>query len=511
MPWSDFITSYTVDDKPKIIPSKPKEQSDIDTTPKPEPWSFDRSRMDVLSVKTTAQRQKEDGRLKDEKLRVAVFKSRIKYSDPVMDKWSQPDGLLHALNCVRSEPESSQLEAAFQCVLNKVSVEDLMMQALACINIQLPEVDVALERWEEIQEFAKSVDENWEKIKGAAEDVDAALERLKEQKFKLPKIPTMDFPDELPVEDIMGDLVEAIGKALLGVLIQAFVSMITNLLEGLIIECQAAEGMDSFGTQDINDGLDNATDPNNGNAVTPESMDNRLADLLDALGVYPFGNTKPLTDGLPDLSPEEISPSLNEQVDVVRNMLSDLSSILTPYELCLLLQGGASNELITLVIDFLNFRYPPADKSKQWTRMRVKKMFAALGGMIDPEYCEQITNPIGSIRYTKSICDEEGAAQLVRRRLYERKNKNRGGVESNKGDDSPDDRMTDKQIDEALKKIRDRKKEKPPLLKEPCWIQTKILEFQRVDRTHSASPTAEGNGQSPNALAGLIQEDHSSY
>ena len=70
--------------------------------------------------------------------------------------------------------------------------------------------------------------------------------------------------------------------------------MITNLLEGLIIECQAAEGMDSFGTQDINDGLDNATDPNNGNAVTPESMDNRLADLLDALGVYPFGNTKPL-------------------------------------------------------------------------------------------------------------------------------------------------------------------------------------------------------------------------
>ena len=119
-------------------------------------------------------------------------------------------------------------------------------------------------------------------------------------------------------------------------------------------------------------------------------------------------------------------------------------------------------------------------------------MFAALGGMIDPEYCEQITNPIGSIRYTKSICDEEGAAQLVRRRLYERKNKNRGGVESNKGDDSPDDRMTDKQIDEALKKIRDRKKKKPPLLKEPCWIQTKILEFQRLDRTHSASPTAEG-------------------
>ena len=392
-----------------------------------------------------------------------------------------------------------------------MSVEDLMMQALACINIQLPEVDVALERWEEIQEFAKSVDENWEKIKGAAEDVDAALERLKEQKFKLPKIPTMDFPDELPVEDIMGDLVEAIGKALLSVLIQAFVSMITNLLEGLIIECQAAEGMDSFGTQDINDGLDNATDPNNGNAVTPESMDNRLADLLDALGVYPFGNTKPLTDGLPDLSPEEISPSLNEQVDVVRNMLSDLSSILTPYELCLLLQGGASNELITLVIDFLNFRYPPADKSKQWTRMRVKKMFAALGGMIDPEYCEQITSPIGSIRYTKSICDEEGAAQLVRRRLYERKNKNRGGVESNKGDDSPDDRMTDKQIDEALKKIRDRKKEKAAALERALLDPNKNLGIPKIGPDPFCKPDGGGgNGQSPNALAGLIQEDHSS-
>ena len=86
--------------------------------------------------------------IKDKDLRLAVFHSRVKYSDPVMDKWSQPDGLLDALNCVRSEPESTQLEAAFQCVLNKVSVEDLMMQALAAYETTLKSTKARLQQYD---------------------------------------------------------------------------------------------------------------------------------------------------------------------------------------------------------------------------------------------------------------------------------------------------------------------------------------------------------------------------
>lgn len=500
MPWTDFITSYTVDDKPKIIPSKPSEQSDIDTSPKTNPWSFTMAEMDIDFIKTDSQRVIEDGKLKDKKLREAVFKSRLKYSDPVMDKWSQPDGLLDALNCVRKEPESSQLEAAFQCVINKVSIEDLMMQALACINIQLPEVDVAVERWEEIKAFKESLEKNWDKIEDIGEGYYEYLKNRKKQKFKLPKVPTMNFPDDLAVEDIMGSLVEAIGKALLSILIQSFVSLITNLLEGLIIECQQAEGLDSYGSQDINDGLDNGIDPASGNDVTPEGMDKRLEDLLEALGVLPFANTSPLTDGLPNNNPEVISPELNEQVGVVRNMLSDLSAILTPFEMCLLLQGSATRELLTIVGNFLNLRYPPADRRKKWTPRRIKKMFAALGGMIDSSYCDQITNPVSSVRYSKSICDEEGIAQSIRRELYKKKS----------GSITGEDQMTEGQIEEALKKIRERKKAKAAALEKALLDPNGNFGIPKVGPDVFCTPDGNTTGKEPNAFAGLIQEDHSS-
>ena len=80
-------------------------------------------------------------------------------------------------------------------------------------------------------------------------------------------------------------------------------------------------------------------------------------------------------------------------------------------------------------------------------------------------YCDQILNPDEELSgFTDSFCDELGLVDRIRRSLFERKGiaSDDAFLPSDASDASSagsEEAMTDAQIDEALKKVRDIKKQ----------------------------------------------------
>ena len=165
--------------------------------------------------------------------------------------------------------------------------------------------------------------------------------------------------------DIMASMANAIKDALMELLKTLFVMMIKAVLQALIDICQGSDSGTPSPDANLNDMLEDSTPDTPNKAAAALDM---LGNLMDALGI-------PESDsGLP--SPVQASE--------MQNMLDDVSLLLTPYEICTLINGTASKNTLNIVRSLILRMYPNFNlKSKT----KLADFFKALGKMINPRIC----------------------------------------------------------------------------------------------------------------------------
>ena len=241
-------------------------------------------------------------------------------------------------------------------------------------------------------------------------------------KPKMPPSLAMNFPDSLPTQDIMSSMGDAIESALTSLLNEIFVAMVKNVLQNLTDSCNdAADDGEQFGKSNLNEMLeDSIPDGSTGQAGTEDA----IAALMDSVG---FGESN---------SPDAAS----KRMEVI-SMLDDVSLLLTPVELCTLINGTATRKTLTMVRSLLVTSYPNVDITK---KSQIVSFFKSFGSMIDPSICRILESPTPAApNYTvgDTLCNPAASEADELRRNFLR----------DKGN------MTPEQVSDQLNRARDRK------------------------------------------------------
>ena len=148
---------------------------------------------------------------------------------------------------------------------------------------------------------------------------------------------------------------ETIEFALTTLLNEIFVAMVKNVLKNLNDSCADKDKSDEqFGKSNLNEMLDDSIpDGSAGQAGSAEAIDA----LMDALGMETDTDTnQPTPVGAPTTAPRR---------QKVVSMLDDVSLLLSPVEICSLINGTASRKTLSLVRSFVTKSYPDIKMNKK--------------------------------------------------------------------------------------------------------------------------------------------------
>ena len=235
--------------------------------------------------------------------------------------------------------------------------------------------------------------------------------------------------DNLPTEDIMGSMAEAIEDALTMFLQELFVAMTKAVLEQMLENC--GENPTQAGKENLNDML--------GGSPNRSKQEDPLAGLMAALGTGLAGAGAAAARRNPtsEAARAAVTPELRREMS---DMLDDVSLMFTPQELCYLINGKASSKVVLLARNFIAKKYPDMGLK---SRTKVSDFFKAFGGLIDPSICRIIEAPIMAAQgpILGDILCSSGDMRDLRKEMLR-----------NKGDD-----ITEEQMDAILDKLKQRK------------------------------------------------------
>ena len=341
------------------------------------------------------------------------------------------------------------LDDVFEVVLNKISLMDLVGAILACFNLEF-------------------------KV-----DLDIPLP-LRFECLKLPKVPTIQFPDNLPTMDIMADLSKAIFDGIIQALTEAFVTMIKDLVLSMLELCEEAA---EDNIANINDAID---EKNNNDSINPDEAEkkgnqDKLA-VLAAAGLLSGNYNKPT-------SPEEKENRLNDLAD----LLGDVSLLIPPSELCRLLKGEAAPKTLSITRSLIKRKYPSFAGVLK-TKTKIKDFMKLVGKLVDSRFCDALAKAPRTKFGTDTTCDvidfyDDSAAQNMRI----------------KGDG-----ITEDQILEQLDRAKERRKKRAESMKD---LVGKLVDLQ-TGRANpfqdSMSPLFCGKDSNGAPVPGLIELKHDS-
>lgn len=432
--WTDFIYSYSCP-IPEIKPSKqssPNKKKDVVSKPN-------------QLFKTTKEKIEEDKRIfdinyKKQKLKETKKKRRF-VGDPILD-CNNVEFLLNKINSVDDLYDQllnkidvgSISSFLISCVASRFGAKELF--ALMCkfalrklgydklqlvLNFFNDEVTTKIQNYSEQLrlkniyneseilrksiEFSASDDE----ICKALYDFDPELIafNLKNILFSFKNIYLSLF-DLGFTEDILSDIVDAIIIAIKSALSALLISLVKDMLRSVCELCQPITGDKSqkYGDTKINDSIPRGKNKN----------------IYKDFGIEPT----------------------NENENFVNDTLDDVSSILLPSEICSLLNGTAPISLLNIVFKYIEKKFPHMLKYIPNTSS-LKNFFIHIGNNMDVDMCRNLEE-INKLDRERVIQPDQNDLCLdlegdLRRSLLE-------------------GRMSPKQLDQQIQKIKDRDKEK---------------------------------------------------
>ena len=197
------------------------------------------------------------------------------------------------------------------------------------------------------------------------------------QTLKLPKVPTVGFPDILPTVDIMGDLSTNITNALIDALTEVFVVTVGSMIQSLLSICDP--GLDlNLGereTENINDAISDSDRPSTPGRATGSRGDDMKIAALDF--VCNITNTTPS---------EELQPYCDEMT----GLLEDVSLLISARDVCRMFAGKASQKNLGIVLMVVKEKYPLL-KTCLTSKPVIASFFTQLGQIVDSSFCEALS------------------------------------------------------------------------------------------------------------------------
>lgn len=186
--------------------------------------------------------------------------------------------------------------------------------------------------------------------------------------------PKLKFPNiyPLPTVDIMAFITAIILNAIINAIIQFLVDFLLGLLEDLL-KCDQ-EG------------------------VTDPTKDRFLAQFE---GSFAFD----------EVSEEQAQAELGAQVSAIFDQLGplvrDTATLVTPRELCALLNGEASAETLNIVEVFMQEMYPEV-RAVFSNMERVRKLYVSIGNLVGPSVCDNLADVLNvmDIEPSNTICED---------------------------------------------------------------------------------------------------------
>lgn len=220
------------------------------------------------------------------------------------------------------------------------------------------------------------------------------------------------YPTPYPKIDLSLNFRKELLLAILRIATKILLSIITKLLSIIIDVCtsglnaQTLFGGANIGqiiADSVGDALANSTD--------------FINDVFSAFGVN--ANGEPNTTLLQSQGCEELQESAISNLKSTQDLLNDISSLLTPLEVCDLLENAASEETLDIINEFINFEYPYL-KIAFNSKTKIRDFFSVLGKKADPEFCRTIRNNAQAIASSPELCFTEDA-ETIRKNLLNNK------------------------------------------------------------------------------------------
>lgn len=238
--------------------------------------------------------------------------------------------------------------------------------------------------------------------------------------------PAFNIPAPYPVVDISNEFLKQLLLSLLRLVIKILMSILKKLLMLIIDICSANF---DFGSQNIlqsiaesvTGGIDEAT--------------NFINDTFAIFGID--ANGVPSTAIIEGQGCEE--PVSIEAVKTTTQFLDDLSSVLTPTEICNFFENIPTEQSFQVVEELMKFEYP-AMAAVFNDRTKIRQLFKILGKRVDPKICQIIRDNADKITSAPELCFTQDGNEIRRNFLKKRD-------------------LTDEEIEKLLEKERDRQKD----------------------------------------------------
>lgn len=244
--------------------------------------------------------------------------------------------------------------------------------------------------------------------------------------------PEFKIPYPYPIVDLSLDFRKDLLVSLLRIATKILLSIITKLLSIIVDVCTSGLNIQiQFGGANIGQIISDSI----GDALS--SSTDFINDVFSAFGVN--ANGEPNTTLIQQQECNDISETTINNLKSTQDLLNDISSLLTPLEVCDLLENAPSDETLNIINEFLNFEYPHL-KIAFNSKTKIRDFFAILGKKADPKFCRIIRNNAQAISSSPELCFSEDA-ETIRKTLL-------GG----KG-------LTDEEIQSLLDKERERQKD----------------------------------------------------
>lgn len=236
-----------------------------------------------------------------------------------------------------------------------------------------------------------------------------------------PKVPT-----PFPVIDISGEFLKQLLISLLRLVVRVLFSIIQKILQLII---QICSGTIDFGAENILQLLADSVSGGINEAI------NTINDTFAIFGID--ANGVPATSLI---NGQGCQPPIDTTaIKATSLFMEDLSSVLTPLEICNFFENIPTPESFKVVEELMQFEYP-AMAAVFNTRTKIRELFKLLGKKIDPKICKLIRDNAEQITTSPDLCFTEDGNEIRRNLLSKRD-------------------LTDQQIEDLLQRERDRQKE----------------------------------------------------
>lgn len=252
--------------------------------------------------------------------------------------------------------------------------------------------------------------------------------------------PDLEIPAPYPIFDISGDFLKRLLNSLLRLIIKIIIAIIKKLLQMIIEFCQSGlSAQNYFGGQNIGTILSSVAFPavQAGIEEAQQGVTKFINQVFFLFGIEESG--VPTTELLEGEGCVEKAPYDTSNIKSGMQFLDDLSSIITPLEICDLFEGVPSDETLQVIEELIKFEYSNNMGLALNTRTRIKDLFILLGSKVDPIFCSTIRDNAEALSSSPDLCFTEDGVEVRRRFL------------GDKG-------LPDEEIEEAIRRERERQK-----------------------------------------------------